>query len=423
MLSATGRAGASSCYRRSDVPAGQRLMLSIVWLAGAVALLLVAHHRIRPMYAVASMVAVGLITRTVHLDESRRALHHLWAPLGFLAAAVPLAVLLDHVGFFDALAERVGTGGRLMPTLWVLAALVTTVLNLDASIVLLTPLYLRIARRHGMDPLRLAFIPVLLASLASSALPVSNLTNLIVAERNGTSTWSFIAHLAPASIAASIVGWFAYRRFTRGPINERVAPEPASEPTPSPAEQRRALRVGAPAVVALLVGFVLGDSVGIPAWAVAAAVVVALVLLTRRVPWRSIPVEALVVAAGLAILSAAASPHLSLDHLLHGTGVGADVRAAASATVGANAINNIPALLVGLPHVSSRSSWAYLAGVNFGPVLWVYGSLAGLLWMDLVRAGGVEMSPRSYARAGIRVGVPALAIAFPIALFTNALLA
>jgi len=398
-------------------------VLSVVWLAGAVVLLLVAHHRVRPMYAVSAMVALGLVTQSVELDVSRNALRTLGAPLGFLAAAVPLAVLLDHVGFFDAVAERVGAGTRLLPTLWVLAALVTTVLNLDASIVLLTPLYLRIARRHGIPPLRAAFIPVLLASLASSALPVSNLTNLIVAERNGTSTWSFIAHLAPASLAATVVGWFAYRRLARGQTGERAVAEPTVGPAPSPAEQRRALRVGAPAVVALLVGFVLGDSVGIPAWAVAAAVVVALVLLTKRVPWQALPFEALVVAAGLAILSAAASPHLGLDHLLHGTGVGADVRAAATATVGANAINNIPALLVGLPHVNEQASWAYLAGVNFGPVLWVYGSLAGLLWMDLVRAGGLTMTPRRYAAVGLRVGLPALALAFPIVLLTNALLA
>ena len=75
----------------------------------------------------------------------------------------------------------VGRGRHLALGLWVLGALVTTILNLDASVVLLTPLYVRIARRCGLDPLALAFQPVLLSCLASSALPVSNLTNLIAA--------------------------------------------------------------------------------------------------------------------------------------------------------------------------------------------------------------------------------------------------
>ena len=64
---------------------------------------------------------------------------------------------------------------------WIIAAAVVALLNLDAAVVLLTPLYIRTARNTGLDPVMLAFQPVLLAMLASSALPISNLTNLIVA--------------------------------------------------------------------------------------------------------------------------------------------------------------------------------------------------------------------------------------------------
>ena len=56
-------------------------------------------------------------------------------------------------------------GGRhLKSGLWVLAALVTIVFNLDAAVVLLTPLSVRIADRQGEDPVTLAFIPVLQAA-------------------------------------------------------------------------------------------------------------------------------------------------------------------------------------------------------------------------------------------------------------------
>ena len=105
----------------------------------------------------------------------------------------------------------VGRGRHLALGLWVLGALVTTILNLDASVVLLTPLYVRIARRCGLDPLALAFQPVLLSCLASSALPVSNLTNLIAASSRHLPTTAFLAHLGLPSLAATVIGWFAYR--------------------------------------------------------------------------------------------------------------------------------------------------------------------------------------------------------------------
>jgi len=392
-------------------------MLAVVWLVGAVLLALLAHRWVPPLLSVPAMVGAGLLTGAVHLEPAGRAIRELAAPLGFLVAAVPLAVLLDHIGFFDALATRFGDGPRLLPGLWCLAAVVTTVLNLDASIVLLTPLYIRIAQRSERDPYRLAFIPVLLATLASSALPVSNLTNLIVAEQTSTGVGDFLAHLGPASLLAVLVGWWAFRRLPEG--SPAVVESTAA---PTAVDERRAMRTGTPAVLVLLLGFTIGDAVGIPAWAVAGAVALALMAATRAVPWRSLPLEAVVVAAGLAVLASAASAHLALDRVVGMPGVSGDVRTAASAIIGANAVNNLPALLVGLPHLDDRSVWPFLAGVNFGPVLWVYGSLAGLLWMNIVRSHGLRMTPATYARTGWRVGLPALAVAMPATVLMAALL-
>jgi arsenical pump membrane protein len=127
------------------------------------------------------------------------------------------------------------------------------------------------------------------------------------------------------------------------------------------------------------------------------------------VPWRALPIEAAVVAAGLAVLAAAAAPHLGLDRVLGHSGVGGAAAAMAGGVIGGQRRQQ-PAgrLLVGLPHVVQPQTWALLAGVNFGPVLWASGSLAGLLWMDIVRREGLEVSFMDYARVGVRVGLPAL---------------
>src|SRR3954447_4230797 len=200
--------------------------------------------------------------------------------LAFLLAAVPLATLLDRLGFFRAAAARLtGPRGTSVLGLWALAATTTVVLNLDTTIVLLTPLYVRIARRADVDPLPLALVPVLLASLASSMLPVSNLTNLVVAEHVDLTTAALVTNLGLPTLAAVVVGWWGYAR--RHPT--RVAAPAAREPVDG-----RALRVGGTVVVAVLVGFVLGPTVGIAPWMTALAADLVLIVLTRHIPWRDL---------------------------------------------------------------------------------------------------------------------------------------
>ena len=131
------------------------------------------------------------------MAELRDNLSSLWPALAFLLAGVPLAALLERLGFFDAVAAALARGGERdtpVAALWVLAALTTVVLNLDTTIVLLTPLYLQLARRSRVDPLPIVAIPLLLASLASSVLPISNLTTLIVVARLDVGVGEVIGH-------------------------------------------------------------------------------------------------------------------------------------------------------------------------------------------------------------------------------------
>ncbi len=377
-------------------------MASVVLLAVAVVGVFVHPARVGawfvPVLAACASVAVG----AVGLDDLGRISDVLWAPLGFLLLAVPVAVLLDRLGFFAAAAGLVDGGRHLHLGLWVLAALVTTVFNLDASVVLLTPLYVRIARRHGLDSMSLAVQPVLLAAFASSALAVSNLTNLIAAEQLGWSTGRFVTTLALPSLAATTIGYVAYRRW----LGVEATPLPVHDPV-----DRQALRRGAPVVVLLLVGFLTGDVIGAPPVAVAAA---ALVWLFVVVPDRrrlALPVDAAALAFGLAVCAHGAAPHLPLDRVVpDGEGALAAIAAVALGAIGAGLLNNLPALLVLLPELPPDGpvTPGVLIGVNIGPALVLSGALAGLLWRATAIRLGVPVSVRAYHRMAWRIGLPAL---------------
>jgi arsenical pump membrane protein len=261
-----------------------------------------------------------------------------------------MALLLDELGFFAAVAARISETRHIHLGLWVFAAAVTTTFNLDVSVVLLTPLYVRIARRHGLDPLAAAFPPVLLAGLASSALPISNLTNLLAA-----------------------------KRFDLHSIDFRDAPR-------SRVARRSCRRL-------------------------------------CRVPWRDLPISATVLAGTLGVLAASAAPHLGVARAI-GVGDLAEMRALGLSVIGANAFNNLPALLVVMPTLAAvprERLWAVLLGVNIGPMFVVMGSLAGLLWLDTARHLGVDVDARTFTKVGLRVGGPALVAAGAALLATNAI--
>lgn len=380
------------------------LVLLGLGVAGALARPFGLPAWVAPVLAAGVEVALAMPTPS----GAARALRPLAPALGFLLAAVPLAVLLDGLGFFESLAGVVSSGRHLVGWLWALAALVTTVLNLDASVVLLTPLYVRVARRTGLSPLTLAFQPVLLAMLASSALPVSNLTNLIAVGRDGANPLQFLVHLGPPSLVATSAGYWFYRWAMR-------------PGTPGTAEvtrpDTRPLVRGGLVVAAVLVGFVVGPGYGVEPWMVAlGADVVLLCLRAEGVPrtLHAIPWGTAVLAAGLAVLAFSASTHLPVAQLLRGTSRGALAATIGLATVAANGANNLPALLVAVPalptHVTPQL-WALLLGTNMGPVLLATGALATLLWLDTLRRMEVEVSAWDFTRVGVRVGLPALVLA------------
>jgi arsenical pump membrane protein len=325
--------------------------------------------------------------------------------VAFLAAAVPLAALLGRLGFFDAIADTMAARGRPIPValLWVLAAVTTIVLNLDTTVVLLTPLYLRLARRADVDPWPLVGIPLLLASLASSVLPVSNLTTLIAVEQLHLSVGDVLSTLAIPSLVACGVGWLMYRR--RHPISLPVAPAGTAD--------RRAWRVGGAVVAFLLVGFTAGAAVGIPAWVVALVGDVVLVGVTGWLPWRHLPILTIVgvlaVAAAVALVVPTSALHGWLDH----DNALALVVVTASATAAADLVNNLPALLVGLGdrHAATWGTWAWLLGVNTGAVLLPLGALANLLWRRVLRTEELTTDLARYVRLTLPVALPALGAA------------
>jgi arsenical pump membrane protein len=343
--------------------------------------------------------------------------------LGFLVCITVVAELADGLGVFAFIARgaaRLAHGSVLR--LWLLVVLVavlaTAVLSLDTTAVLLTPVVLALAAQLGLDRMLFACTAVWLANTASLFLPVSNLTNLLARTRlPDPGVPAFVALTWPAAVACTVVTVVAlalfFRRSLRGTYVVGEAP-PVAHPW--------LLALGL--VVCALLGpaFVLGVDVTLASAVAAVVLVVACAVRARHLlHWRLLPWQLVVGVAVLFVLVQLAHDHGLGDLLgrLAGTGETwpALLRLAGLGALGANLLDNLPAYLalepVALDHPVRLV--ALLVGVNAGPLVTPWASLATLLWAARCRAAGVEVSWARFALRGL-VLVPVLLVTATLAL-------
>ena len=344
----------------------------------------------------------GLLPVPVAVDVTQRV-----APvLLFLVAVTVLAELADAAQVFDVAATRAARIARgRTPVLFVLVLLLgtatTVVLSLDTTAVLLTPVVLALAAQLRLSPLPFAFAAVWLANTASLLLPVSNLTNLLAVSRLGLTPAAFASRTAAASAVAVLVTSLVLALWHRTSLRGRYEVPATLRPG-----DRWLFGIAALACLLLVPALLLG--VPVEYAASASATVVLLAFLVRRrssLRWQLIPWRLVLLVEGLFLVVEAVGPH-GLDALLR-HGIGGPLRTAAVASLGANVLNNLPAYLALERVVPHDQLLSLLVGVNLGPLVLPWGSLATLLWADRCRARGVRVGWLRFAVAGL-VLVPLL---------------
>ena len=172
------------------------------------------------------------------------------------------------------------------------------------------------------------------------------------------------------------------------------------------------LAVGGAICVTVVAGFVVVPTFGGAPYEVAAGADLVLAALCARLPLRVLPVGSVLVVLGLGVLATGAAAHLPVPALLGDASPGGLARAAFASAAVANVMNNLPTVLVALPHLGERASWtawAVLFGTNAGTLFVPSGSLAVLLWLATIRRLGLDVREQHYVRAAWMVAAPAFA--------------
>ncbi|MBZ8176855.1 arsenic transporter [Corynebacterium sp. 3HC-13] len=365
--------------------------------------------------AALALIWLGFLDSTAATSFLTRVL----AVLSFASFMTIIVNISSDAGTFETLLSRVQP--RRPASTWlviVLLSLFSTVFfSLDTTAVLITPVAILLARNARIPMLPAALSVIWLANLGSMLLPISNLTNLLAVQTGLIfSTSEFLAYSwAPASYLAFIAAGtpLLLAGITTSSHHATARYEDSSHRVPRFPLTPEVL--AHTTVIVVLLPFLLTP---IPVWLSAGIAAAASCLIARVcrphsvnfhiVPWGSMAfIFALTSWAALihklGLLDLLLHPLQSLDghSQLWGLGI--------AGALAANLINNIPAYLALEPAANSPSAlFALLLGVNAGPVISPWASLATLLWADQMKRRGETVNWLAFAALGLVLSILAL---------------
>jgi arsenical pump membrane protein len=334
-----------------------------------------------------------------------------WSPFVLVAGLL----LIGHVAADEGLFRLVGSWCARVPgggvtsfvVTMVAVALVTAVLNLDTSVVFMTPVALHAARAKETDETAFCYGAIFMSNAASLLLLGSNLTNLLVFADRGVSGSDFAAHMAEPWVVSVIVTtlvvlawrWRALRRAAAAADVERERPD-----------------VG-PGTAAVAFAVIAMLAIPQPAlWVFGAGALVQLYQVARgSLAWRAAlaatnpGVLALLFLVAVAVGWFARVTSVASSLLTH-SGL---VVTVATAGLTSLVINNLPAASLFAAHDVAHP-FALLLGLDLGPNCAVTGALSSLLWLRLTRREGARTSVATFSAVGAIAAVLAAGAAMAV---------
>jgi len=394
-----------------------------------------------------------------------------------ILSTIAMSIVMDGIGVFRWAAHNLvrlsrGSGVLLYWNVVLLCFLMTLFFNNDGSILITTPILIRMVSMLRFKPhqkLPYLFAGALVATASSAPIGVSNLANLIAMRIVGLDLGTYALYMFLPSLAGiGCIAGLLFLMFRRDiPRNIPLSSHPLHPGPPAPMRQgyRGARSAGKPAeglpvhplkydtaqtlppeagsfglirltigiVVLTRAGFFLGSGMGIPIEWIGIAGAAALVAvrwlwlgrgpkdLVTQAPWHII-----VFAFGIYVIVHAfhqsGAVDAAVDFLsrqIDGDRFAAIFWMGGWLTLLSVLMNNLPAVMIGTlsladmqlePAVMQSAYMANILGSDIGALLVPVGTLASLLWMFILRSHRIPVTWGKYVKVAFAVVPAGLAV-------------
>ena len=383
--------------------------------------------------------AIALIaTGSISLDSVASGLTSSNAvnPLKLLAiflSMTALSVFLDEMGFFEYLAgvavAHANTDQRvLFRYLYLLVSVLTVFTSNDIVILTFTPFIMYFSKRANVNPLPFLIAEFVAANTLSMALIIGNPTNIYVASNYGVDFLRYAEIMLIPSVASAIVGYIVLRIVFRKQLNEPMFVKVSKKHV----TDKFLTIVGIVHLGVCILLLAISSYIGLEMWYLCVGALISLVIVSgvymivkrikptvfwhclHRLPYELVPfvVSMFVVAlaldkCGLTTMLGNALGDTSTIWVYGGASL-----------LGANVFNNIPmsVLFSSVMGVLSGgalegATFATIIGSNIGAYLTPIGALAGIMWLNIVKRNGENISFLRFMKYGVVVAIPVMIVA------------